>query len=192
MDPDRRPQPTNPNTASLRTTIALLVATNEDLATFFEVTRPQHRMPRRAEDRYHRAAFAARHSGLHLLAVQQAAPELELHDRGLAGRSGYRGPVRNCRRRRVPSRRVTRTAAWPRLSGDSAPPISDQGRPFAQMAIKDVVVRRVHCAWTRRALLRRWPHSRMTMLYVLRRRPEFCHPEFRAAFAVASRQARKE
>jgi hypothetical protein len=48
----------------------------------------------------------------------------------------------------LPRRRVTRTAGWPRPSGDSASPISDQGQPFAQMAIKDVVVRRVHCACT--------------------------------------------
>jgi hypothetical protein len=33
-------------------------------------------------------------------------------------------------------------------------------------------------ACTRRALLRHWPRSRMTMLYALQRRPEFCHPEF--------------
>jgi hypothetical protein len=77
MIPDGRPTIYKAEYRKLAHNYCLLVATNEDLATFFEVTRPPHRMPRRAEDRYHRAVFSARHLGLHLLAAQPAAPELE-------------------------------------------------------------------------------------------------------------------
>jgi hypothetical protein len=69
----------------------------------------------------------------------------------------------------------------PRPSDESASPISHQGQPFAQMAIKAVAVPRAYAllrwACTRRALPRHWPRSRMTMLYPRQRRPEFCHPE---------------
>jgi hypothetical protein len=77
MNPNRRPPTYKPEYRKLAQDYCLLVATNEDLATLSEVTRPHHRMPQRAEDRYHRAAFSARCLGLHLLATQPAAPELE-------------------------------------------------------------------------------------------------------------------
>jgi hypothetical protein len=104
MNPDGRPTIYQPECRKLAQDYCLLVATNEDLATFSEVTRPHYRMPQRVEDRYHRAAFSARHSCPHLLAAQQAVPELEPQGRGLTGGAGYRGPARNCRRRRVPRR----------------------------------------------------------------------------------------
>jgi hypothetical protein len=69
MHPDGRPS-SKPEYRKLAPNYCLL-ATNEDLATFLEGTRLQRRMPRRAEDRYHRAAFSARDLGLHLLAEQQ-------------------------------------------------------------------------------------------------------------------------
>ncbi len=56
------------------------------------------------------------------------------------------------------------TAMWPRRPSGRAP----QANP---RQLKCYTIRR-------RALLRHWPRSRITMLDACHRRPEFCHPEF--------------
>jgi hypothetical protein len=53
-------------------------------------------------------------------------------------------------------------------------PIGDQGCSRATRSLHALL--RWVCS--RRALLRHWSRSRMTMLDALQRRPEFCHPEF--------------
>jgi hypothetical protein len=150
MHPDGRPTSYKPEYRKLAHKYCLLIATNEDLSTFFKVMRPQHRMPR--EDRYHRVTFSARHPGLHLLAAQPAVPELEPQGRGLQTNPRHRSLIKDS-----PSHKWrSRLSSWV---------------AFIAHAL-------LRWACTRRALLRHWPRSRMTMLYPRQRRPEFCHPEF--------------
>src|ERR1700716_2316122 len=122
MNPDGRPASYKPECRKLAQDYCLLVATNEDLATVSEVTRPHYRMPQRAEDRYHRAAFSARCPGPHLLAAQPAAPELEPQAPGLAVGSGYRGLLETADEGARP------VAQWPRRPSGRGPEANPRHR----------------------------------------------------------------